>query len=281
MLVLRNPARRGFVGSVNRGMALSDRDVVLLNSDTEVTAGWLGKLQEAACSRSRHRHRHAVLEQRHHRLPPPLRRGQRPARRLERGPFRRLVERARARERPRLPTGVGVCLYIKRKALDRLGPFDEESFGLGYGEESEFCFRALKAGYLNVLDDATFIYHAGQRSFGASRSARVQVGPPRHGSGSTPSTCRRWRASCARTRCGRRASGCSPSCGAAARRRRRPPAARGGCSTWCTAGRPGTRPAPRSTPAGSPCARPAWREVAVYARIADPGPASSGRRWRS
>jgi GT2 family glycosyltransferase len=40
-LVLQNARRGGFVVSVNRGMAASDRDVVLLNSDTEVTAGWL------------------------------------------------------------------------------------------------------------------------------------------------------------------------------------------------------------------------------------------------
>src|SRR5436305_5782852 len=50
LLVLRNPARRGFVASVNRGMAGSDGDVVLLNSHTEVTAGWLRKLLAAACS---------------------------------------------------------------------------------------------------------------------------------------------------------------------------------------------------------------------------------------
>jgi hypothetical protein len=50
MLILRNPVRRGFVGSVNRAMALSERDVVLLNSDTEVIPGWLGKLQQAAYS---------------------------------------------------------------------------------------------------------------------------------------------------------------------------------------------------------------------------------------
>ncbi len=32
-LILRNPSRLGFVKSANRGMAASDRDVVLLNSD--------------------------------------------------------------------------------------------------------------------------------------------------------------------------------------------------------------------------------------------------------
>ncbi len=173
--ILRNPTRRGFVGSVNRGMGLSDRDAVLLNSDTEVTARWLEKLQEAAYSDPAIAtvtpfSNNATIAS----LPRFAEVNALPAG-WSADRFAALVERAAARERPRLPTGVGVCLYIKRKALDRLGPFDEERFGLGYGEESEFCFRALKAGFLNVLDDATFIYHAGQRSFGSSRSARVKA----------------------------------------------------------------------------------------------------------
>src|SRR5262245_13805042 len=50
VLVLRNPERRGFPATANRGMAASRRDVVLLNSDTQVTAGWLDKLRTAAAS---------------------------------------------------------------------------------------------------------------------------------------------------------------------------------------------------------------------------------------
>jgi glycosyltransferase involved in cell wall biosynthesis len=34
--------------------------------------------------------------------------------------------------------------------------------------------RAIRAGFVHVLDDATFIYHAGHRSFGASRRDRVR-----------------------------------------------------------------------------------------------------------
>lgn len=173
--LLRNPTRRGFVGSVNRGMGISDRDVVLLNSDTEVTSDWLEKLQEAAYS---HPSIATVTPFSNHATIASLPRAAE-VNALPTGwsvdRFAALVERVSQRERPRLPTGVGVCLYIKRKALDRLGSFDEEAFGLGYGEESDFCFRALKAGFLNVLDDATFIYHAGQRSFGASRSQRVKA----------------------------------------------------------------------------------------------------------
>lgn len=173
--ILRNPARRGFVGSVNRGMAISDHDVILLNSDTEVTARWLEKLQEAAYSHpaiatvTPFSNNATICS-----LPRFVEANALPAG-WTLDAFAALVERVSQKERPRLPTGVGVCLYIKRKVLDRLGLFDEERFGLGYGEESDFCFRALKAGHLHVLDDATFIYHAGQRSFGSTRSPRVRA----------------------------------------------------------------------------------------------------------
>ena len=61
-----------------------------------------------------------------------------------------------------------MCLLDQRRAVLRaIGPFDEERFGLGYGEENDFCMRASRAGFVHVLDDATFVYHAGQRSFGA------------------------------------------------------------------------------------------------------------------
>lgn len=44
ILVLHNEKNMGFSANVNKGMAQSeDRDVLLLNSDTIVTAGWLDK----------------------------------------------------------------------------------------------------------------------------------------------------------------------------------------------------------------------------------------------
>jgi len=174
VLVLENGERRGFVASVNRGMAASDRDVVLLNSDTEVTAGWLEKLQAAAYSApaiatATPFSNNATLCS----LPRTFAANALPAG-LDVDAFGRVVEARSRREYPRIPTGVGVCLYIKRKALDALGLFDQAAFGLGYGEESDFCARALGAGYVHVLDDATFVYHAGQRSFGSSRDARAR-----------------------------------------------------------------------------------------------------------
>ena len=171
--VIQLPERGGFVAAVNRGMSESGRDVVLLNSDTQVTAGWLDKLQRTAYSAPEiatvtpFSNSATICS-----LPRFLAANALPAGwDLER--FARLVEERALPAWPRLPTGVGVCLYVKRKALAQLGLFDRRSFGLGYGEESEFCMRALKAGYAHVLDDATFIFHEGQRSFGTSHVSRV------------------------------------------------------------------------------------------------------------
>jgi glycosyltransferase involved in cell wall biosynthesis len=173
--VLASGERRGFVASVNLGMAASGHDVVLLNSDTRVTAGWLSKLRQAAYSAPEiatvtpFSNSATICS-----LPRFLAANALPAG-WDAGSLGILVEKCSLRSYPRLPTGVGVCLFIKRKALDELGLFDRASFGLGYGEESEFCMRALKAGYCHVLDDATFVFHEGHRSFGRSRHGRVRA----------------------------------------------------------------------------------------------------------
>jgi len=175
LLVLRNAERLGFVASVNRGMAATPRDVILLNSDTQVTERWVRKLQAAAYSAfeiatvTPFSNSATICS-----LPRFLENNALPAGQTV-GSFARLVEARSRQAYPRLPTGVGVCLYIKRKVLNQIGLFDSKSFGQGYGEESEFCMRALKAGYVHVLDDATFIYHEGQRSFGTSRGRRVDA----------------------------------------------------------------------------------------------------------
>ena len=51
VLLLENAENLGFVGTVNRGMSIHpDRDVLLLNSDTEVANDWLDRLQRSAYS---------------------------------------------------------------------------------------------------------------------------------------------------------------------------------------------------------------------------------------
>ncbi len=169
--ILRNDARCGFVASVNRGMRASSRDVVLLNSDTIVTARWLDKLIDASISSGdigtvTPLSNNATLCS----VPRPFEENLIPTG-FDAESFAELVGRVSARTYPRLPTGVGVCLFIRRALLDDIGYFDAERFGLGYGEENDFCMRALARGWLHIADDATFIAHAGHRSFGSSSSA--------------------------------------------------------------------------------------------------------------
>ena len=173
--VLRAPRRTGYVAMVNRGLGQSSGDVVLLNSDTEVTAGWLSKLARAATSAPRVASvtpfsNHATLCS----LPRFLAENHLPAS-YDADGFGRLVEGCSQHARPCLPTGVGFCLYLTRAALDAVGPFDDERFGLGYGEEVDWCLRARRDGWRHLLDDSTFVYHVGQSSFGASRSVRVRA----------------------------------------------------------------------------------------------------------
>jgi len=172
--VLRNDTRRGFVASVNRGMRESTRDVVLLNSDTEVTAGWLDNLRAAAYSAPgiatvTPLSNSATICS----LPEFLEDNLLPAD-TSADSLGEITDLVSSRDYPRLPTGVGVCLYIRRAAIHAVGLFDETRFGLGYGEENEFCIRASRAGFEHIVDDATFIYHAGQRSFGPGKNRHLR-----------------------------------------------------------------------------------------------------------
>jgi len=168
--ILRNEQRLGFVGSVNRGMRETASDVVLLNSDTVVTPRWIEKLIDAAYSSGdvgtvTPLSNHATLCS----IPKPFEENLLPTG-FDATSLDAVVEEVSQRNYPRIPTGVGVCLYIRRTLLDDIGFFDEKHFGLGYGEENDFCMRALVRGWVHVADDATFIYHVGHRSFGKSRA---------------------------------------------------------------------------------------------------------------
>jgi O-antigen biosynthesis protein len=80
------------------------------------------------------------------------------------------MERAGITLYPDLPTGVGFCLYIRRALIEAIGLFDVAAFGRGYGEENDFCLRAVQAGYRNVLCSDVYVAHRGQCSFGEEKN---------------------------------------------------------------------------------------------------------------
>jgi GT2 family glycosyltransferase/glycosyltransferase involved in cell wall biosynthesis len=163
---LSNTKNLGFVETVNLGFSHSRGDVVILNSDTEVSPGWLARLSHVAGTSndvatvtplSNNAGPFSVVESdMQNDFPAGL-----DLRKMD-----RIVRRAAARERIELPTGHGFCMYIRRDALDRVGMFDAERFPRGYGEENDFCMRAVKSGMRNLVDDGVFVYHERSASFG-------------------------------------------------------------------------------------------------------------------
>ncbi len=81
----------------------------------------------------------------------------------------RFVEQTSKRLRPIVPTGNGFCMYLTAAARAAVGKFDEVSFPDGYGEENDFCMRAAAAGLLNLIDDATYVFHSRSASFGSRK----------------------------------------------------------------------------------------------------------------
>jgi len=172
--LLRNEMNLGFVRSVNRGMALhADRDVVLLNSDTEVAGDWLDRIRR--CSYAHDDIGTATPFSNNATIcsyPFYGWTGGVPGT-LGLAALDRMFATTNAGKSVDLPTGVGSCLFIRRACLDRVGAFDAERFGRGYGEENDFCLRALAAGWRNVLAGDVFVYHEGAVSFAAERADRA------------------------------------------------------------------------------------------------------------
>ena len=178
IVVLDNEQNMGFVKTVNKGMQYSENDVILLNSDTEVTKKWIEKIQVCAYSNEYIATVTPLTNNGTICSIPNFGIDNELPQNMTLEEYAEMIEKTSKNRYPELTTGNGFCMYIKRKVINELGLFDEETFGKGYGEENDFCYRALDNGYINVLCDNTFIYHKGTQSFKkenmtASRAALI------------------------------------------------------------------------------------------------------------
>jgi GT2 family glycosyltransferase/glycosyltransferase involved in cell wall biosynthesis len=171
-----NDENLGFVHTVNRGMALhGERDVLLLNADTEVYNDWLDRIRTVAI-------RHASTA-----TVTPLSNNAEICSypffvkdnymALETS-YQQLDAIAAQRNEGAsctMPTAVGFCMYIKRQCLNDIGLFDAEAFGRGYGEENDFCLRATARKWDHVLAGNVFVRHFGGSSFQDEKNDRVKA----------------------------------------------------------------------------------------------------------
>ena len=161
----------GYTIAANLGMrAATGSYLVLLNSDTVVTHGWLDRIVECGESDPAIGILGPLSNAASHQSVPRLR---------EAGGWSAnplpsfvtadgvatLLAAISPAQRPRFRFVNGFCFVVKRPVVDAIGYFDEEHFGSGYCEENDYCVRAADAGFqLAVVDDA-YVFHAKSRSF--------------------------------------------------------------------------------------------------------------------
>lgn len=67
---------------------------------------------------------------------------------------------------PRVTLLNGFCLVIRKSICETIGYLDEEGFPRGYGEEDDFCIRAVDAGFGLMIAVNTYVFHAKSKSYG-------------------------------------------------------------------------------------------------------------------
>jgi GT2 family glycosyltransferase len=160
---IRSESNLGFAGGVNLGLRVAEGHVVLLNNDTLVPRGWLTGL----CAALERAPDIGVVGPMSNyvsgsQLIPELRfeslddiNAYAEERRAQHG--------GRLRDVARL---VGFCMLIRDRVVAEVG-FMDETFGLGNFEDDDYCVRVLRAGYRLCVDEASFVFHYGNRTFHA------------------------------------------------------------------------------------------------------------------
>lgn len=163
--LITRPCNGGFVATVNCGIASCDDDVLLLNSDTLPTPGFLAAIERCAESDVRIATITPFSNNAEICSFPLMCTNNQVPDDLNAWAAAFSAESAAPVD---LPTGVGFCMWIRRETIQHIGAFDAATFGRGYGEENDFCQRAAGHGWRNVLCPNAYVAHVGHASFAAT-----------------------------------------------------------------------------------------------------------------
>ena len=175
--LLINTKNLGFIGSINRGLQVAARRgdaVVLLNSDAMVPVGWASRLlrpileDDRVASVTPMSNDATILSVPWMERKIALKPGDAD---VIDAAARRLSSKAKAE----LPTGIGYCMAMSRAALDLIPELDR-TFGLGYGEEVDWCRKTMAVGMSHVGIGNLFVEHIGGESFGLAHKTKALEG---------------------------------------------------------------------------------------------------------
>lgn len=71
-------------------------------------------------------------------------------------------------------TVVGNCLLISKECLENTGYLDE-AYGTGYGEETDYQFKAMSKGFKAKVCIDTYVFHKSEVSFGTSKEKQERL----------------------------------------------------------------------------------------------------------
>lgn len=171
LILKRNPHNLGFLISVNKMLEISEYDAVLMNTDVVLPRNWASRLfrpvfsDPAVASVTPFSNAATIFS-----LPEICKDN------ILYGDLEKINESLAAftacGKKLKFATGVGFCMAVSKKALEKVGMLDE-IFEKGYGEENDWCQRAIKAGFYNTVATDLFVWHKHGGSFASEEKQKL------------------------------------------------------------------------------------------------------------
>ena len=150
--LIRLERNLGFVKAVNEGLKVVNAEYIcLINNDIVFTRGWLSEMI------------HVMSDKRIGALNPA-------SNNWGEWPKDSNIEQygatlsARKGQWQESSYCIGFCMLIRKEIIERIG-FLDESYGMGYFEETDFCRRLQKLGYFCAIAKGAYVYHIGAQTF--------------------------------------------------------------------------------------------------------------------
>lgn len=172
---VRNDKNLGFVQNCNNAVLKidkTDNDILLLNSDTIVTKGFLEELLAVLYSSNdigavSPRSNNATI------ATIPIASTRNKGGLTPEASYNFFIKNNKNLPRYTIaPVAHGFCMLVRRELIKRYGLFDEV-FGKGYGEEVDFCLRIRGHGYESAISNWAYVFHLEGRSFGLDKKAAL------------------------------------------------------------------------------------------------------------
>jgi len=162
MKVIANASNRGFSSGNNQGISIAKGEfILLLNNDTIVTEGWLGRMLNIF----KNFPKTGIVG--------PMSNYVRGVQCVQKADYNDLDDMEAFASQWTLNNEgktmashrvVGFCLLAKKEVIKRIGGLDE-IFGSGNYEDDDFCIRAALEGYEIRIAQDVFIHHTGSQTF--------------------------------------------------------------------------------------------------------------------